>query len=43
MEVYWPSGIVDKLYNINPNQLLKVYEGSTLYPPKVYTKSSSIC
>ena len=43
IEVYWPSGIVDKLYNINPNQLLKVYEGSTLYPPKVYTKSSSIC
>ena len=43
IEVYWPSGKVDKLYDINSNQLLKIYEGSTLYPPRIYTKSSSLC
>ena len=43
VEVFWPSGIIDKLYNLNPNQLLTIHEGSTVYPPKIYTESSSFC
>jgi hypothetical protein len=28
LEVHWPSGVVDKLLNINANQIIMVIEGS---------------
>ena len=41
--IYWPSGVVDKLYNLNANQILKVNEGSSSLKPIIYSNSLSFC
>jgi len=41
--IYWPSGVVDKLYNLNANQILKINEGSSSLKPIIYSNSLSFC
>ena len=41
--VYWPSGLVDKLYNLLVNQTLKINEGASSLHPIIYSNTLSFC
>ena len=34
---------IDKLFNIDPNQLISIHEGSTIFPPRIFVKSKFLC
>ena len=43
LKVYWPSGEIDFLYQIEGNQKITINEGSTSSIPKIYSLSNSFC
>ena len=43
LEVYWPSGEIDILYQIEGNKLITINEGSTSIIPKIYSFTNSFC
>ena len=43
LEIFWPSGIIDKLFSVQPNQSITIHEGSSLFPPRIYSSSNTFC
>ena len=41
--VFWPSGITDKIFDVEINTTISIIEGSTFYPPKIISTSKYIC
>ena len=42
--VHWPSGIVDRIYHVIPEQLLHIRENSSSLPPMIYhSLQSELC
>jgi hypothetical protein len=42
IKVRWPSGLVDRIYQLESNQTIIIREGSTGLPPKIYASDSTI-
>ena len=43
IKVFWPSGIVDKIFDPEINKDLHIIEGSSFYPPKIISSSDVLC
>ena len=43
LKVYWPSGEIDVLYQVEVNKLITINEGSTSSIPKIYSFTNSFC
>lgn len=43
LEVSWPSGLIDKLYNVEPNNTLEIEEGQTYTSQILAMGSTEIC
>jgi hypothetical protein len=44
IKVRWPSGQIDQIYQTESNQTIIIREGSTGFPPKIYSSgSTTIC
>ncbi len=41
LKIKWPSGIIDKFYNVSTNQILSVQEGETVVPVELQDFSAS--
>ena len=41
--IRWSSGIIDKILDPNINSTLNIFEGSSLIPPRIFSRFSSFC
>lgn len=41
--IFWPSGIIDKIIDVEINREFTINEASTLYPPQIISSSKYIC
>lgn len=40
LEIYWPTGTIDRYQNLECCRTMEIHEGETIYPPRVYVSSS---
>lgn len=43
INIYWPSGVIDKIYDPEINRQFEIIEGSSFYPPKILSSSEKLC